>query len=77
MKKTNKQRVQHREVENDRLLTNKQLARKLGHGFTAYSVNRMRRARQIPVVRIGWRTLRFDLDAVIEALHKRTIKARY
>jgi hypothetical protein len=79
-KKSNKDADLQRDADeafNDRLLTDEQLARKLGYGFTARSVNRMRRARQIPVVRIGYRTLRYDLEQVVTALHKRTIKARF
>jgi hypothetical protein len=80
MKKNNKHADLQREADeelNPRLLTDEQIARKLGHGFTANSINRMRRARQIPVVRIGYRTLRYSLEDVIAALHRRTIKARF
>jgi hypothetical protein len=80
MKKNNKQADLQRETDealNERLLTDEQLARKLGYGFTPRSVNRMRRALQIPVVRIGYRTLRYSLDDVIAALHRRTITARF
>ncbi len=80
MKKNNKHADLQREANealNERLLTDEQLARKLGHGFTERTVNRLRRERRIPVVRIGYRTLRYDLEEVVAALHKRTIKARF
>jgi len=80
MAKSNKHAGLQREADealNERLLTDTQLARKLGYGFTQRTVNRLRRERRIPFVRIGYRTLRYSLDDVIAALHKRTIKARY
>jgi len=50
----------------DRLLTPRELARVLKIGEEA--VAKLRRAGRIPCVRIGQRTIRFDLDAVLKAL---------
>jgi hypothetical protein len=75
--KKKKRPTPNADAENNRLLTETQIARKLGPGFSKNSIRRMRRERLIPVIRLGYRTLRFDLDAVVAALHRRTIRERH
>ena len=58
-----------------KLLTDQELAIELGTGFKPRTVATLRRAGKIPYVRIGYRTLRYDLDAVLAALSKREVKA--
>ncbi len=57
------------------LLTDQELAIELGTGFKRRTIASLRRAGKIPVIKIGYRTLRYDLDAVMAALSKREIKA--
>jgi hypothetical protein len=58
-----------------KLLTDEELAEALGTGFTPRAIATMRRARKIPFIKIGHRTIRYDLDHVLAALAKREIKA--
>ena len=58
-----------------KLLTDRELAVELGTGFKPRTIASLRRAGKIPFVKIGYRTLRYDLDAVMAALSKREIKA--
>ena len=58
-----------------KLLTDEELATELGSGFKKRTIATLRRAGKIPVVKIGYRTLRYNLDAVLDALSKREVKA--
>jgi len=59
--------------ENDgELLTDQQLARRLG--ATCRQIRAWRLRRLIPSIRLGYRTIRFRLEPVIEALEKRSTK---
>jgi hypothetical protein len=58
-----------------RLLTDYELAAKLGTGFTPRNIAELRRAKKIPVISLGYRTKRYDLNAVLAALRRREIKA--
>jgi hypothetical protein len=52
------------------LLTDSELAVALGTGFSQRSIATLRRAGKIPCIRIGHRTLRYRLDAVLQALSR-------
>lgn len=62
-----------------RLLTDEQLVSALNSAlnanFTERSIASMRQAKRIPVHRIGYRTLRYDLDKVLAALTRNEVKA--
>ena len=60
-----------------KLLTDVELAAELGTGFKTRTIASLRRTGKIPFVRIGYRTLRYNLDAVLEALAKREVKAAH
>jgi hypothetical protein len=57
-----------------KLLTDKQLVAELDCGLTTRSIASLRRAKKIPVVKIGYRTLRYDLERVVSALQRREIR---
>jgi hypothetical protein len=59
----------------NKLLTDEQLVAALDCGLTARSIATLRRAKKIPVVRIGYRTLRYDPEKVMAALMRREVKA--
>jgi hypothetical protein len=61
----------HRRADGE-LLTDQQLARKLG--ATCRQIRSWRVRRIIPSIRLGYRTIRFRLESVIAALEKRSIK---
>jgi hypothetical protein len=62
-----------------KLLTDEQLVRALNSAlsaeFTERSIASMRHAKRIPFVRLGYRTLRYDLDKVLAALTRNEVKA--
>jgi hypothetical protein len=47
----------------------------LSAGFTERSIAAKRHARQIPFVKIGYRTIRYDFDKVLAALTRNEVKA--
>jgi hypothetical protein len=53
-----------------KLLTDDKLAAALGTGFKVRSIATLRRTGKIPVIRVGYRTLRYNLDAVLQALSR-------
>jgi hypothetical protein len=57
------------------LLTDEELAGELGTGFKRRTIASLRRAGKIPYQRIGYRTLRYNLDAVLAALSRLEVKA--
>lgn len=59
----------------DRLLTKKDLAKLIGGGFSVRGVEELMKARKIPCIRIGHKTVRFRWSAVSEALNKFEVKA--
>jgi hypothetical protein len=58
-----------------KLITAEQLVAELDCGLTTRSIASLRRAKKIPVVKIGYRTLRYDAEKVMAALMRREIKA--
>jgi hypothetical protein len=52
-----------------------ELSKRLDGEFTTGSVAMLRRSGKIPYVKLGYRTLRYDLDKVLAALAKREVKA--
>jgi predicted DNA-binding transcriptional regulator AlpA len=60
-------------TNDDSLLTKKQLSIKLGLTSTR-GVDELMKRRKIPCVKLGHRTVRFKLDAVMAAIERLTIK---
>jgi predicted site-specific integrase-resolvase len=58
----------------DRPLTIEELAAALGE--RVYTINQWRRKGKIPVINLGYRTKRYDLQSVKAALLKRQQRAR-
>jgi hypothetical protein len=58
-----------------KFLTDEELAAELGSKFTPRTIATLRRAGKIPVIKLGYRSLVYDLDKVLAALSKREIKA--
>ena len=56
----------------DGLLTDEQLARAIG--ATPRQIRAWRLRRLIPSIRLGYRTIRFRLSSVIDALERRSTK---
>jgi hypothetical protein len=52
-----------------------ELSQRLDANITPRSIALWRRSGKIPYVKLGYRTLRYDLDKVLAALTKREIKA--
>ena len=61
-------------LDRDSLLTKEQLAQHLSVPSTRM-VDELMRARKIPFVKLGHRTVRFDLARVLEALSRLEVKA--
>jgi hypothetical protein len=59
----------------DRFLTDLELAQRLPVGLTKNSVRNLRVAGKIPFLKLGYRTFRYNLDAVVAALNRFEIKA--
>jgi hypothetical protein len=59
---------------NDRTLA-RELSERLEAHVTVASIGLWRRAGKIPYVKLGYRTLRYDLDKVLAALTKREVRA--
>jgi hypothetical protein len=58
-----------------KLLTDEELVAEIKvTGFTPRSIAGLRRAGKIPFVKIGYRTLRYDPDAVLAALGRLEVK---
>jgi hypothetical protein len=57
-----------------KLLTDKQLVAELDCGINERGIATLRRAKKIPVVRIGYRTLRYDAEKVMAALQRREVR---
>jgi hypothetical protein len=70
-----KRQTESDEALRTRLLTDYELAAKLGTGFTPRNIAELRRAGKIPHISLGYRFKRYDLNAVLAALSKREIKA--
>jgi hypothetical protein len=58
-----------------KLLTAEQLVAELDCGLNTRNIASLRRAKKIPVIRIGYRTLRYDAEKVFAALMRREVKA--
>jgi hypothetical protein len=58
-----------------KLLTDEELAAALGTGFTPRSIATLRRAGKINYIRIGYRTIRYNLQSVLASLGRREVKA--
>ena len=58
-----------------KLLTDEELVKLLDCHLTVRSIASLRRAKKIPFVRIGYRTLRYDPDKVLAALMRWEVKA--
>jgi excisionase family DNA binding protein len=61
-------------IDGEQLLTKEELRQRLNLP-SIRSVEGMIRDRKIPVIRIGWRTVRFALSDVLAALEKLTERA--
>jgi hypothetical protein len=57
-----------------RLLTRKQLLRELDDAITSKKFSELRRKRLIPEIDLGHRTKRYELEAVLRALQKLTVR---
>lgn len=57
------------------LQNDEQIARTLGRNFTARRIRRLRQHGLIPFVRLGYRTILYDPQRVIEALSRFEVKA--
>jgi excisionase family DNA binding protein len=64
----------HRRPGNGELLNKSELARKLGESDR--TIQRWQQRGLIPCIRMGHRSLRFRLDAVLEALDRKQVKGR-
>ena len=62
-------RIERNHCKMGKLLTHEQLAEALG--FKLRTIHTLRRSGKIPVMMIGHRTLRYDLDSVLAELSKR------
>jgi len=58
-----------------KLISERKLVAQLGGPFTASSVRRLRNRGLIPFVRLGYRTILYDHDRVLEALARCEVKA--
>jgi hypothetical protein len=58
-----------------KLITEKKLVKELGGTFTPHSIRRLRTRGLIPFVQLGYRTILFDKERVIEALSRCEVKA--
>jgi len=47
----------------------------LSTNYSTRSILNMRQAKRIPYVRLGYRTLRYDVDQVLHALTRHQVKA--
>ena len=64
----------HGTEDRERLLTKREVAQMLNLPSTR-SIDELVRRRALPVIRFGWRTIRFSPRAVEAALEKLTVKA--
>ena len=63
----------YKRTGNGTLLTLSELAKALGE--TERTIKSWQRNRVIPVIDLGWRTKRFQLESVMKALERRELKA--
>jgi hypothetical protein len=57
------------------LVNDRQLAKELGGHFTRNKIRRLRVRGLIPFIHLGYRTILFDKERVIEALSRCEVKA--
>jgi len=73
-KLSSKKRLTAEELASRKLLTDEELAPAIG--IKVDTINRLRRTGVILYVKLGYRTLRYNQEAVEAALMRREIKAR-
>lgn len=66
--------LRHEAEDQERLLTKRELARKLNLPSTR-SIDELVRRKALPVIRFGWRTLRFSPRAIELAIEKLTVRS--